>query len=209
MIKLILTILAVFVVLVGNELWHRKHIVHSEFSRKFAHITIGSFVAFWPFFLSWREIIGLSLAFLVVVGVSRALNVFQAIHSVQRPTWGEMFFAVSVGAVTFVTHNKWIYAAALLQMALADGLAAIIGVRFGNAQRYRVFGHTKSVIGSLCFFLVSFGILMAFGHWSDQTLSFGYTTAISAAATFLENLAVVGLDNLAVPLLVALMLVNR
>ncbi|HUY84985.1 MAG TPA: hypothetical protein VMU97_00540 [Candidatus Dormibacteraeota bacterium] len=206
---LILTIFTVFLVLVGNELWWRRRAVHSEFSRKFVHITVGSFVAFWPFFLSWREIVGISAAFLMVVSVSKYLRVFQAIHSVQRPTWGELFFAVSVGAVTFITHNKWIYAAALLQMALADGLAAVVGVRFGNPQKYMVFGHTKSVAGSLCFFLVSFGILMAFGHWSGQTLSFGYKAAISTAATILENLAVIGLDNLLVPVLIALMLVNR
>lgn len=206
---LILTVLAVLVVLVVNELWWRSRTVHSEFSRKFVHITVGSFVAFWPFFLSWRQIVGMSAAFLVVVSVSKYMRVFQAIHSVQRPTWGELFFAVSVGSVALITHNKWIYTAALLQMALADGLAAIVGVRFGNPQKYLVFGHAKSVAGSLCFFLVSFGILMAFGRWSDQMLSFGYAAAISAAATTLENLAVIGMDNLLVPVLVALMLVNR
>lgn len=210
MTQLILTILAVFAVLVGNELWWRSKTTHGELGRKFVHITVGSFVAFWPFFLSWRQIVGMSAAFLLVVSISKYLHVFQAIHSVQRPTWGELFFALSVGAVTFVTHNKWVYAAALLQMSLADGLAAVVGVRYGNPQRYRVFGHTKSVAGSLCFFLVSLGILVAFGaHWSGQSLSFGYSATISAGATILENLAVIGLDNLAVPLLVALALTFR
>src|SRR5665213_2636370 len=162
MLFLILTMLAVFVILVCNELWWRARVVHSEFSRKFVHITVGSFVAAWPFFLSWHEIEGLSLAFLVVVSASKFLKVFQAIHSVQRPTWGELFFAVSVGMVALITHNKWIYAAALLQMALADGMAAIIGVQYGNRQKYLVFGHPKSVAGTLTFFIVSIAILLAF-----------------------------------------------
>jgi len=197
------------VILVGNELWWRSRTAHSEFSRKFVHITVGSFVATWPFFLSWHQIEFLSLAFLVVVSASKFLKVFQAIHSVQRPTWGELFFAVSVGMVALVTHDKWIYAAALLQMALADGLAAIVGVHYGNRQKYLVFGHPKSVAGTLTFFIVSASILMAYQHWSGVVLGFGYTAAAAGLATVLENVAVMGLDNLLVPLVIALMLVNR
>jgi phytol kinase len=192
-----------------NEVWWRNRPVHSEFSRKFVHITVGSFVAFWPFFLSWQEIELLSLAFLLVVTVSKYLRLFQAIHSAQRPTWGELFFAVSVGLVALATHDKWIYAVALLQMSLADGLAAVIGVHYGNRLKYLVFGHTKSVVGTLTFFVVSLSILLAFGHWSNMSLGLGYVLVVSTLATILENLAVLGLDNLMVPLLVALMLVNH
>jgi phytol kinase len=209
MLFLILTILAVFVLLVASEIWWRKREAHGEFSRKFVHITVGSFVAFWPFFLSWRQIEGLSVAFLLVVAVSKYLKIFQAIHSVQRPTWGELFFAMSVGLVALATHDKWIYAAALLQMSLADGLAAVIGVRYGNRLKYLVFGHAKSVAGTLAFFVVSLAILLAVGHWSNMPLGLHYALAISVLASILENLAVFGSDNLLVPLLVALMLVNH
>jgi phytol kinase len=209
MLFLILTILAVFVLLVGSEVWWRRQAVHGEFSRKFVHITVGSFVAFWPFFLSWRQIELLSVAFLIVVAISKYLKIFQAIHSVQRPTWGELFFAVSVGLVALATHDKWIYAAALLQMSLADGLAAVIGVHYGNRLKYLVFKHAKSVVGTLTFFVISLGILLAVGHWSNMPLGFHYALAISVLASILENLAVFGSDNLLVPLLVALMLANH
>ncbi|MFI5271376.1 MAG: hypothetical protein ACHQT9_05040, partial [Candidatus Saccharimonadales bacterium] len=133
---LVFTVVIVFVLLFLNELWWRTHTVHSELSRKFIHVSVGTFVAFWPFFLSWREIQILSLAFLAIVALSKYLNIFQAIHSVTRPTWGEVFFAVAVGLTALITQDKWIYTAALLQMSLADGLAAIIGTRFGNKQKY-------------------------------------------------------------------------
>ena len=182
--------------------------MHGEFSRKFVHITVGSFVAFWPFFLSWRQIQLLSVAFLAGVVISKYLNLFQAIHSVQRPTWGELFFAVSVGIITLMTQDKWVYTAALLQMALADGLAAIIGVRFGNRRRYKVTGQPKTVVGTLTFFVVSFCILLAYVHFSGVALPLGYVLFTAALASLLENLAVRGFDNLLVPLLVALLLVN-
>jgi dolichol kinase len=207
--KLFGAVLVVFVLLLLSEMWWRRRQVHGEFSRKFVHITVGSFVAFWPFFLSWRDIELLSVAFLLSVAASKYLRLFQAIHSVQRPTLGEFFFALAVGLVALTTHNKWIYAAALLQMGLADGLAAVIGVRYGNRLKYLVFKHPKSLAGTLTFFVVSFGILTGFSHWSGMPLGLVYILTVSVAASILENLAVLGLDNLLVPLFIALLLVNH
>jgi phytol kinase len=205
----VFTVLVVFVLLSLNELWWRKHPVHSELSRKFIHVTVGSFVAFWPYFLSWRQIQILSIAFLLVVVASKYLHVFQAIRSVQRPTWGEVFFAVAVGAITLITHDKAIYAASLLQMSLADGMAAVIGTRYGNRQKYLVFGYAKSVLGTLTFFIISLLILIGFSHYSHAQLGLTAIVGIGAAASVIENLAIRGLDNLLVPLAVALLLVHR
>ncbi|HEX4774570.1 MAG TPA: hypothetical protein VH234_03565 [Candidatus Saccharimonadales bacterium] len=207
--RLILTMLVVFVLLMINELWWRGHRAHGELSRKFVHITVGSFVAFWPFFLSWRQIELLSLAFVLVVTVSKTLHIFKAIHSVTRPTWGELCFALAVGSVALVTHDKWIYMAALLQMSLADGLAAIIGLRLGMNNRYLFFGHAKSVAGTLAFFIASVLILLTYTHYSSTHLTWLFIGGVAMAASILENVAVKGLDNLLVPLLIAVLLVNR
>ena len=141
--NLLLTVLVVFLILLGSEIWWRRRISHGEFSRKFVHITVGSFVAFWPFFLTWNQIRLLGVGFLVVVGISKYFRLFRAIHTVQRPTMGELYFALAVGLVTFMTHDQWIYMAALMQMSLADGFAAVMGVRFGR-QSYLVFSHRKT-----------------------------------------------------------------
>lgn len=204
--KLFLAILFVLVLLLINEAWWQQRKVHGEFSRKFVHITVGSFVAFWPFFLSWHQIGALSVAFLIGVGISKYLRIFQAIHSVQRPTWGEVFFALAVGIIALVTQDKWTYAAALLQMGLADGLAAVVGTRYGQNNKYLVLGHAKSVIGTGTFFIISLGILLSFGHYGHLPLNLALAATISTVATLLENIAVHGLDNLLVPLLVALLL---
>jgi phytol kinase len=195
----------IFLVLCASEFWWRKRKPDSELSRKFIHLSVGSFVAFWPFFLSWTEIRLLSLSFVIVVLISKWLKIFQAIHSVQRPTQGEIYFALVVGLLTFVTHSKGIYAAGLLQMSLADGLAAVVGVRYGKKQRYNVFHHPKSVIGTLTFFVISFVLLIGYSTLSTA-ISPGCLIGLSIGATALENLAVGGLDNLLVPFLVALVL---
>ncbi len=208
MAAVFLVIALVGMLLLGNELWWRRQAPSSEWSRKFIHITVGSFVAFWPFFLSWETIRWLSLSFVVVVAVSKYLKIFQAIHSVQRPTLGELYFAIAVGLTTLVTQNKWIYMVSLLQMSLADGLAAVIGVRYGK-QSYLMFGHRKSWLGSLTFFVISLTILIVYGQIGNQALEPVHIVGLAGLATIIENLGVQGIDNLLVPLLVAWLLAMR
>jgi len=201
-----LSVLAVFVVLMASELGWRHGWLQGELGRKFVHITVGSFVAFWPFFMTWSEIRLLSLAFLIVVIASDRLKIFKAIHSVQRPTFGEICFALVVGFLTLVTHSKGVYAAALLQMSLADGFAAIVGTRFGRGNTYHIFTHAKSVIGTLTFIVVSAGLLTGYALFSMHGLAWEYIVFGAVAAAAFENVAPLGLDNLVVPLFIGLLL---
>ena len=203
---IILSVLAVLAVLLFSEYGWRRHWLANEFGRKFVHMTVGSFVAFWPFFMTWHQIRLLSIAFLVVVIVSDRLKIFKAIHSVQRPTFGEICFAAVVGLLTFVTHSKGIYAAALLQMSLADGLAAVFGTRYGRDNKYVVLGHIKSVVGTAAFLVVSLALLVGYGWYSDAGISVAVALVGAGAAAIIENLAPLGLDNLLVPLFVGLLL---
>ncbi len=205
MIALILTVLAVFGMLLISELLWRYHDLDPEYTRKFVHISVGTFVAFWPLFLTNLEILGLSLAFVAVVGAAYYLKFFQAIRSVQRPTWGEIFFALAVGFLALVSHSGWIYLVAVLHMSLADGLAAIVGIKFGKRNRYTVFGHQKSVIGTLTFIIISAMIFLVFFKFTPSHFTLWFVP-ITVAAAIIENLAVLGLDNLLVPLLVAMSL---
>jgi phytol kinase len=208
---MLLTFLAVAVVLLllllSELLWRKRH-VNPELTRKFAHITIGTFVAFWPFFLSWNQIKILSLAFLVVVLLSQYFKIFQAIHSVQRPTWGEIFFAVAVGALAFMvpSDHKGIYVAALLQMSLADGFAAVLGTLYGKNNRYEILSYPKSMVGTLAFFALSLAILLGYVWFSGAVMPIWHALALAIGATALENIFVRGLDNLAIPLFVAILL---
>ena len=205
---LVLTVVSIALLLFGNEVWWRKKGFHGEIGRKFIHTTVGSFVAFWPFFMTWNQIRLLSLAFLLVVVISKYLHLFRAIHSVQRPTWGEIYFALAVGAITFITDNKWVYMAALLQMSLADGFAAIIGVRYGMKRHYLILGQVKSLIGTATFIVTSVLILLVFVHLSNIPLSSATILGLAYLAALIENIGVFGLDNLLVPILVAAALVR-
>jgi dolichol kinase len=203
---LILSILTVFLLLLISEYWWRTMKPHDEISRKFIHITVGSFVAVWPQFLSWNQIVFLSLAFLVVVSLSLKYGIFRAIHAVERPTWGEFCFAGAVGLLAIFVRDPLIFAVAILHMSLADGLAALVGTAYGRKSSYMVLGHRKSIIGTASFLLTSLFLLVAYGTVVPVMISPASLVVIAFVASGLENIAVRGLDNLFVPLFIAGML---
>jgi phytol kinase len=198
----------VFLILVFAEYLSRYRGVHSELTRKLVHILVGIFVAFWPFFLSWGQIQVLSLLFLFVVLISIKLNIFASIHAVSRNKMGEVLFVVVIGILAFIASDPWVFAAAMLHLSLADGLAAVIGLAYGDNNSYRILGRTKSVAGSLAFFFTSVVIMFWYASFSGDQPSAVSLLWLPVLATLAENISGEGTDNLVVPLLVALVLTS-
>jgi len=206
MIATLAAILVVFCILALAEYLSRTTSIHTELTRKLVHMSVGTFVAFWPFFLSWGIIETISLLFLFVVLLSIRLNIFRSIHAVQRNNTGEILFAMAIGGMALISSSKWIFTAAMLNLAIGDGMAAIVGTLYGDNNQYKVFKHTKSRAGSIAFFVCSELILIiyaVFGHGHIAFLDYVWMPLLATAA---ENLAVNGTDNIAVPVIVALML---
>lgn len=206
MIVPLLCIAVVFVFLCTAECLWRKKIIRDESSRKFVHIVIGTFVAFWPFLMSLRTIQFISIAFLVVILLSRKFKIFHAIHNVRRKAWGEVLFALSIGLLPFISTSRLVFVAAVLHMSLADGLAGMIGSRYGKSTRFSMFGQAKSVVGSTIFMIASAVIVLGFFKASKfaSVDDINWVVIIlPVLATLLETASVKGTDNILVPLLVA------
>ncbi len=204
----ILSIGVVFCVLLLAEYLARYKGVHSELTRKLVHILVGVFVSFWPFFLSWNTIKLLSAAFLVVIALSIKFNIFRSIHAVSRNVNGEVLFAVAIGMLAFIVSNKWMFAAAMLNLSVADGLAAIVGLGWGEGNQYKVFGHTKSLAGTLTFFFCSMAIMLLYVGFSNATAGVFTLLLLPIMGAVAENLAVSGTDNLVIPLLIGFALTS-
>lgn len=203
--------LVIFIALVGiaaivflGEYLRRVHLFHTEVTRKFIHILVACYAASWPFFMDWKQIQLISLLMFFGIVLSRQLHLFRAIHGVKRRTWGELFFAMSIGVAAVLSGDPWVFAAAMLVMGLADGLAALAGTLFKGGKRYDVFGHTKSVHGTATFFVMTLLILIgcAFGRGYEVSL-IGFIL-LPTVATVFENIAVAGTDNFFVPLAIIL-----
>lgn len=201
---LIATLGVFFLLIVSEYLWRAQH-VRGELGRKLVHISVGTFVAMWPYFMSWTEIRLMCVAFFVVVLLSQRLNTFKSIHEVKRKTMGELLFPIGILLASFLAPTKLVFAVAVLHLALADGFAAIVGTIYGHRRHYRVFHYRKSVVGSLTFWLISTALI----GYAVYMQGSGFFIAniwivvwLPLIATFMENVGVLGTDNVLVPLVV-------
>jgi phytol kinase len=204
MLKLLVCFAGAFLLLLIAEAGWRGKTLKGETHRKFVHITVGSFVAFWPWFISFRTITIIGVLMLVGVLLNRRLQVFHYAKNIERETYGDIFFALAIIAASLLTANKVYFALAILHMALADGLAALIGKKFGGPWTYRIRNQTKTLVGSMSFWVTSLCILGAGGLFSSSTISFeGYLILLillPPVLTAVENLSSKGLDNLLLPI---------
>lgn len=197
-LNLVITGLAGLLTLLVAEYGYLKKWWHGEGARKFAHIIIGVQVALWPMYLDWFEIRLISIALTIGFIVCMRLRIFQSIGAVERLSYGEVLFALAIGGLTLITQSHAIYAAAILHLSVADGLAALIGMQYGKKTRYKVFGHTKSIVGSGTFFVVSVAILSVYST-AVGGISLPWILAGASGATMLENVGMYGIDNVIVP----------
>lgn len=204
----------VFLILVFAELLWYQRIFTGEVARKFIHMLVGIYVAFWPIIMSLRDIQYICVAFLAVLLISKELKLLKAMHNVERKTWGDILFALGIGITAYLVYatnlSGWVFTVAVLHLACADALAAIIGRQVKHNRTYLVLKkHKKSVVGSLVFWGVSVLLIGAFIILFKPSTPFyaGLTIVIAPLVlTALENFAVYGADNLVVPLAVVLFL---
>jgi dolichol kinase len=145
--------IVIFLILVLAEVLAAKKVLRGEYLRKFVHITTGSFIAFWPWLVSWHwlQILGLAM---IVVTIANHYVSFLSYHG-HRASFGDIFLALAVFLSAIMTDNKIFFCLAILEVALADGLAALTGIKYGKHWRYKILGHPKTVIGSMSFWIIS------------------------------------------------------
>lgn len=192
----------IFVLLLISEVLWRRKILRGESARKTLHIIIGSYVALWPRFLSFQQIQIISVALLAVVLLSHRLHLFHAINDVRRKTWGDSLYAVGIGLTATLTSSPWIFAVAVLHMSVADGFAGLLGSRYGKQNQYKVFGNTKSIIGTVTFIVLSFVILALFSRSCPTQTAPLVIALLPFMAALVENIGVRGTDNVMIPLLI-------
>lgn len=206
MISLFIALVGVCLLVVTGEYLRRVHLLHAEVTRKFIHISVASFAASWPFFMEWNQIYLVSMLMFVGIVLSRFMHLFGAIHGVKRRTWGELFFAMSIGICAVLGQNPWGFAAAMLVMGVADGFAALVGTLLDDTHRYKVFGHFKSREGTITFFVISLIILVACASLGGLSPTFIKMLSLAGLATLLENISAGGTDNLFVPLAIVVLI---
>jgi phytol kinase len=192
--------------LLGLAEWlYRSQHLPAELSRKLVHIGTGHVVllAWWLDIPGW---VGIAAA-IVAAGIAIAshwLAILPSVNSIGRDSWGTLFYAISIGVSIgwfFAQGQPHLAAVGIGVMAWGDGLAAIVGQKFGR-HGYRVWGMAKSWEGSLTMFAASFVVsALVFGFVDGLGWKIWAIAAIVATiATTLEAFSKWGIDNLTVPL---------
>ena len=200
------------VVLAVVSQWSRARLVTPELARKAIHVSLGLSCLVFPILFShaWEGVLTCVLAIGVFALARGSLYVSlgAGLHRVKRRSHGEVYFAVSVGAL-FVLRDaapNALGAAAfvlpVLVLTISDAAAALVGAHFGR-RRFVVGESTKSWEGVAAFVATAFALsqftLAIFSGLEPQQIAL-LSLMVALAAAAIEALSTRGLDNLFIPL---------
>jgi phytol kinase len=195
--------------------WSRLK-VSSENLRKFVHIMTGLWVALWPVLdISKRVVVAGVVAMIAVNiilkypvpgrGIARIIYKFitgaktsKSVFSlVRRSGHGEVTYGLGLLVSAVFAKDTKTFVASVLILTIADGLAAVIGTKYGKHKIPFFCNGKKSYEGSAMFFLTALIILFSLSN--STTLQ---SLALALALTIIELSSRFGEDNLLLPVAV-------
>lgn len=182
-----------------------------EFSRKLVHILLSNWIllAIAVYRSAWTACI-LPAVFIPLNYLSCRKALFSAIERKEDNTLGTVWYATSLFILCLAGYSvgmPWIAACGMLAMGYGDGFGALIGKKWGRRNFPGAYSK-KSLEGMFAVMIfsgLSVGAACAF-YAPDTALHFALYAALSCAvpAAALELFTPYGLDNLTLPLGVAL-----
>jgi len=178
-----------------------------EVGRKIVHIgTAATIPMAWTFELSKILILSCGILITTFTLLNRRWRLLNSIEDIGRKSFGTTAYGLSI---TILVALLWperadAVTAGILVMGIGDGFAGLIG-RHMNSPRWKVFGQTKSLAGTLTMAIASVCCLIGLSLSTQTEISVPTVLIISGSAVVLEQFSVSGIDNLSVPIGVALL----
>ncbi|MDO9629457.1 MAG: SEC59/DGK1/VTE5 family protein [Acholeplasmataceae bacterium] len=201
---LILSYILIFVIIGISTFLQNKKIFGDEGARKFIHIGVSNWWILAMLFFTgedavWYAVIA-PITFIFLNYLSYRLNILKAMERGGKGNLGTVYFPISLLILVILTFGvikqPFIGAVGILVMGYGDGLAAVIGTKYGKHKL--AFG--KSVEGSLTMFLVSLVVSITILLISGVPNAYLIALGVALIATLVELATPKGLDNLSVPL---------
>lgn len=201
-----LTIMAFGALLIATELLQRRLRMSPDLSRKVVHIGSALAAALLAFVLTRSEIVAVALLFTLVMATSQHFHLLPSVHDVSRTTRGEIYFPLGLAGLALVAPDREVFLYGVLVLGLADGLAGLVGERYG--RRPLSFSAGKSAVGSTTFFAVAamIGLAVLLAGGSATLPALVVAAAAGLALTLVELFLDGGLDNLCIPVAAGLLL---
>jgi dolichol kinase len=173
---------------------------YPTFSRKFLHIMVGNVLFMLPLFTSRFVMTFLVAApFIVLTFIMSPYSPIKLNDRISSSGhgFGLVYYAISWTVLAFFFFDQpWIIAVGIAAMSYGDGMAALIGERFGK-HKYNIFGDKKSFEGSIAMFLVLIVTLWGvLAYYNVPIASLVIIPLLALVATIFEGITPKGLDNI-------------
>jgi phytol kinase len=179
-----------------------------EWSRKVVHIGAGPVVLIaWALAIDRRLALGAAALMTLLAALNHRHRLLPGIEEINRSSYGTVAYGASITLLllAFWPVQPLSVAAGVLVMALGDGLAGLVGPAVASPS-WRILGERRSLAGTATMAITSLIVLLALSALGSAlgmaTPPLAAAAALALAATLLEQLAMGGLDNLSVPLVV-------
>jgi len=178
-----------------------------ELSRKIVHIgTAATIPMAWAFGLSKILIVSCGILITAFTLINRRWPLLNGIEDIGRKSFGTTAYGLSI---TLLVAFLWperadAVTAGILVMGVGDGCAGLIG-RHMNSHRWTLFDQTKSLAGTFTMAIASILCLIGLCLSTQTEISIPSVLIISGTAVVLEQFSFAGVDNLSVPISVALL----
>lgn len=170
-----------------------------EWSRKVVHLGAGLVLP-----MAWATDIGRTVALAaavlatVLAAVNQRTRLLPGLESVNRHSYGTVAYGLSILLLLWwgwPRHAAVVVVAGLV-MAFGDGLAGVLGPAYPSPN-WSVLGQRKSLLGTTCVALVA--TIVGWMLLGEQ-LSLSQLLVLGVAAAGLEQISVLGVDNILLPL---------
>ena len=192
----------------------RQGVLAPSVTRKVIHIGVAHW---WLIAMAlmddpWVASVG-PASFIVINALAIRFRLLPAMdQGADTRNWGTVYFPISLLILVNLCWRGvipvWVGGLAVLVLGWGDGLAAVVGEGRGSTRLWR--RSRKSVAGTAVMFGASFAVALIFTlvfnpRFGAATAALAVSAVTAAAATVVEVLTPLGIDNLTVPLATALL----
>lgn len=205
---LLISFLFIFFILAVSTFLGKLKLLNNEGTRKFIHISVSNWWIIAMFYFENKLYAAFVPSIFIVLNfLSYRYTLVEAMErDGGKKDLGTVYYPISLLILVLITFSDfshpYVGGLGILIMGYGDGLAAIIGKKFGK-HKYTIINNEKSLEGSLSMFTVSFLISLILLSIYSPSLILIKAIIVAGVATVLEAFSPFGLDNLTVPILVS------
>lgn len=190
-IIILIALVSVLSFLILIEIISRKNKFLPDCTRRISHIGASFFIIFFAGLLNKNYFIFILGLFVVIIFISRKLNIFNHIHGISHKSCGEELLPFGcLVAYVILQGNMTLFVPTVLVVGLADPAAGIaIQCRKGL------------IFSFLIFTLISFIVLLLFSSLPIITV-----ILLSLFLATIEKISGLGTDNFTIPVFTAIIL---